>query len=180
MKTVTIRETARPNLMTVPGVYLLVGANSVSPPPPTPKGSHLKGPGSAGAFFSRAGLSSPDSQCMVGRRSFGLVSRYIFACNHVREFDPKRVIRTPDHAALSDIIPSNLEHEFVGDGGSAHTRNFCATVREVAQNARAVQMTLRVMDCSRRVPLNTEVSSALALHSDIPIAAPRVHYEHKL
>ena len=28
-----------------------------------------------------------------------------------RELYPKRVIRTPDHAALSDIIPSNLEHE---------------------------------------------------------------------
>jgi hypothetical protein len=33
-------------------------------------------------------------------------------------------------------------------------------------------MTLRVMDCSRRIPLNTKVSSALALHFDVPIVAP--------
>ena len=73
------------------------------------------------------------------RGSLGLVSLHICVCNTAREFGPKRVIRTPDHAALSDIIPSNLQHEFVGDGGSAHTRNFCATVREVAQNAGPVQ-----------------------------------------
>jgi hypothetical protein len=102
------------------------------------------------------------------RRSFGCV----FSCNKARELDPKRVVRTPNHAALSDIIPSNLKHEFVGNGVSPHTRNFRATVREVAQNAGPFQMTLQVMDCSRQVPLNTKVSSALALHSDVPIGAP--------
>jgi hypothetical protein len=106
------------------------------------------------------------------------LSLHTFACNKVRELDPNRVIRTPDHAALSDIIPSNFEHEFVGNGGSAHTCNFCATVGEVAQNARTVQMTLWVMDGGRRVPLNTKVLSALALHSDVPIAAPGVYKKH--
>jgi hypothetical protein len=60
--------------------------------------------------------------CLGKRRSFVLLPRYIFACNETRELDPKRVIGTPDHAALSDIIPSNLEHEFVGDGGSVGWR----------------------------------------------------------
>jgi hypothetical protein len=65
--------------------------------------------------------------CFGKRRSLRFLSLHICACNTVREFGPKRVIRAPDHAALSDIIPSNLEHEFVGDGGSAHICNFCAT-----------------------------------------------------
>src|SRR5712671_6032036 len=142
-----------------------------------------RGPASRGKPCDRSRASimagSPPGRFST-RRSFGLVSWHIFVCSEARELDPKRVIRAPDDAALSNIIPSNLEHELVGDGGSAHTCNFGATVREVAQNARAVQMSLRVMDCSRRVPLNTKVSSALALHSDIPIVAPRVHYEHKL
>jgi hypothetical protein len=125
-------------------------------------------------------LSGDTTRPLLNMTQPGLISLYIFAWKKVRKFGPKRVIRTPDHPALSDIIPSNLQHEFVGDGGSAHTCNFCATIREVAQNARAIQMTLRVMDCSRRIPLNTKVSSALALHSDVPIVAPRVHYEHEL
>jgi hypothetical protein len=103
----------------------------------------------------------------------------VHACKEGK-FGPKRVIRTPNHEALSDIIPSNLEHEFVWDGCGAHTCNFCAVVREVAQNARAIQMTLRVMDRSRQVPLNTKVSSAIALHFDIPNLAPYFHCEHEL
>jgi hypothetical protein len=51
-----------------------------------------------------------------------------FACNNAGKFDPKCVIRSPERAAISDIIPSNLKHKFVGDGGSADTRNLGAAV----------------------------------------------------
>jgi hypothetical protein len=143
-------------------------------PPPLAEPWLVNMPPSRHARHEHAGESRVST-----RRSFGLVVRHIFAWNIVRKFGPKRIIRTPDHAALSDIIPSNLEHEFVGDGSSADTCNFCTTIREVAQNARAVQMALRVMDCGRRIPLNTKVSSALALHSDIPIVLPVDHCAHE-
>jgi hypothetical protein len=94
------------------------------------------------ALFTRRGPLPGDSRRPRGhfdrRRSFGLISLDIVACNRAGEFDPKRVIGTPDRAALSDIIPSNLKHKFVRDGGSAHTGDFRAPVREVAQNAGAV------------------------------------------
>jgi hypothetical protein len=63
-----------------------------------------------------------------GPRSLGLISLDIFACNKAGEFDPQCVIGTPERAAPSDIIPCNLKHKFVRDGGSADTCNLGAVV----------------------------------------------------
>jgi hypothetical protein len=77
----------------------------------------------------------------------GLGSLHIFACNAANELNSKRVILAPYRTALSDIIASNSQHEFVWDRGSAHTCNFRTAVRKVAQNAGAIQAALRVVDC---------------------------------
>jgi hypothetical protein len=77
------------------------------------------------------------------RSSLGL----IYLVSETDEFDPNCVIGTPHSVTLSDIIPSDLKQKFVWDRVGAHTCDFSAAVRKVAQNTGAIQVTLRVVDC---------------------------------
>jgi hypothetical protein len=85
------RERGYPNLMTVPGVYLLAGANPLPPSPPRVRAS--KASVLPGLFFvSRAGLSSPDSQCMVSVAAQRRRRRPFFAGRHMSVDEPFGVV----------------------------------------------------------------------------------------
>jgi hypothetical protein len=87
-------------------------------------------------LFGRRGTTGQAAtrRRQVPSRSFEQTTRlrvarlYPFAGNKTGKFDPECVIGTPERAAISDIIQSNLKHEFVRDGGSADTCNLGAAV----------------------------------------------------
>jgi hypothetical protein len=72
---------------------------------------------------------------------------FVFGRCDTDEFNPNCVIGSPHSVTLSDIIPSDLKQKFVGDRVGAYTGDFSAAIRKVTQNAGAIQMALRVLDC---------------------------------
>jgi hypothetical protein len=94
----------------------------------------------------------------------------------VCEFNAECVIGSPDHAALANIIASDLQHEFIRNGIGSHAGDLRAAVRKAAQDARTGQIAFRVMDCRRTIPLYPKVLAPLAWHSRIPIVRPLPNY----
>jgi hypothetical protein len=88
------------------------------------------------------------------------------------EFDAECVISSPDHAALANIIVSDLQYEFVRNGISSYAGDLRAAVREAAQDARSGQIAFRVVDCCKTIPLDPKVLAPFAWHSRVPIDLP--------
>jgi hypothetical protein len=74
-------------------------------------------------------------------------SRLPFSYDAVDELHSERVVRTPEHATLTDatIMGKNSQRELVWDGGRRHASNLRAAVRKVAHNARTGKFAL--VDC---------------------------------
>ena len=75
--------------------------------------------------------------------------QFFYRWNAIGEFDTDRIIGTPQYAAFAYAATRNVQREFIRYGLSPHARDFRASIRKVAHNARTGHMPGQVVECCR-------------------------------
>jgi hypothetical protein len=146
--------------------------------------------GATARFCHWCGISWGDAQLTgstagrrLGVRPFSrcvLAARTAIALAAIGKPNAHGIFGAPDHAAHATIAKRGPQPELIRDGARPHPREVCAATGKITQDARPLQMSVRIVDRCRQIPFDPEVSASVESHSRVRLLwhLPSVRIPH--